>query len=81
MNPRIEWRNGHYSTSDGYIDKYPLFHISWTSGKTPYGLSTSLPLRMRVTSFASEAEAKTYAERVIRSFLKGIGAGFRKMED
>lgn len=81
MTNRIEWTSGPYSTTDGKIGVYPLFHISYSSGENPYALSTSLPLRMKTTKFATEKEAQTYAERVVRSFLKNIGAGFFKTEE
>lgn len=81
MTNRIEWASGPYSTTDGKIGIYPLFHISWVGGEKPITLSTSLPLRMKETRFATEVEAQAYAERVIRSFLKNIGGAFLKAEN
>lgn len=81
MTNRIEWTSGPYGTTNGKIAVYPLFHISYSSGETPYTLSTSLPLRMKTTKFATEKEAQIYAERVVRSFLKNIGAAFLKLEE
>lgn len=79
MRDHIEWIEERFSDV-GMVGGFRFFSIVWGSKRQdpkPWKLSTDLPLRPGASGadgFTDKDSAKSYAEGMMRAYLKAIGA-------
>lgn len=78
---RVAWseQDANYTTRYvGKVGRWTLFSYSWggtiRNDPQPWRLRTFLPVKMPREKFEGHDEARTYAEAILRSWVRDLGA-------